>query len=102
MVEVELEVELEEVEVVEVELEEVEVAEVEVVEVELEEVELVEVELVEVGGVEDEVVEVAVDGVLVLLRIYMSSLFGPPHISKASPLQGMLQPALPSGAGPPP
>lgn len=27
---------------------------------------------------------------------------GPPHVSPLFPLQGMVQPALPSGAGPPP
>jgi hypothetical protein len=49
-------------------------------------------------------VVVVVKVVLVLLpaRLYISNLFGPPHISRAFPLQGMLQPTLPSGAGPPP
>ena len=52
------------------------------------------------------VVEVVVRVVLVLVpllvKLYISNLFGPPHISRAFPLQGMSQPTLPSGAGPPP
>ena len=33
---------------------------------------------------------------------YTFSLYDPPHVSDASPLHFMLQPVLPSGAGPPP
>jgi hypothetical protein len=63
------------------------------------------VEVVEVV----EVAEAEVDGeaVVVVLEatapnLYMSSLFGPPQYSDELPLQGILHPVKPSGAGPPP
>lgn len=39
---------------------------------------------------------------LLLLAMNISNLFDPPHVSKVLPLQGMLQPTSPLGAGPPP
>ena len=63
---------------------------------------IVEVDLVvDEGVVEDDELEVTgtapVPGAW-----YMSSLYGPPQNSDEFPLQTILQPETPSGAGPPP
>lgn len=49
-----------------------------------------------------EVLELLLDILTVLLKSYKSSLFGPPQNSDRLPLQGILHPVKPSGAGPPP
>lgn len=78
---------------------------------ELDEIEVVDVfdvfdfvDVLDVVEVVDAVneVEVVLGLVLLVPKLYMFNLFGPPHISAAFPLQGMLQPTLPSEAGPPP
>jgi hypothetical protein len=45
---------------------------------------------------------VVVEVVIVPPRLYVFNLFDPPQYSDELPLQGMLQPVKPSGAGPPP
>ena len=52
------------------------------------------------AGAED-VVELGEDEVVFVAKNKLS-LFGPPQVSSAFPLQGILHPAEPSGAGPPP
>jgi hypothetical protein len=42
------------------------------------------------------------DGSDGVINLYIVNLFGPPQISAALPLQGMLHNVSPSGAGPPP
>jgi hypothetical protein len=92
-----------EVEECKVEEEEVEVEEAEVEEEEVEDLKLeeLEVELVDNTDVVEEL-ELLLETVTVLLNSYKSSLFGPPQNSDRLPLQGMLHPVKPSGAGPPP
>jgi hypothetical protein len=85
-----------------VEVEGVEEVEVEGAEVEeVEEVEVEGVEVVETAGFV-EVLELLLEALTVLLKSYKSSLFGPPQNSDRFPLQGILHPVKPSGAGPPP
>ena len=59
------------------------------------------VELVDNTDVVEEL-ELLLETVTVLLNSYKSSLFGPPQNSDRLPLQGILHPANPSAAGPPP
>lgn len=49
-----------------------------------------------------EVPELLLEALTVLLKSYKSSLLGPPQNSERLPLQGILHPVKPSGAGPPP
>jgi hypothetical protein len=49
-----------------------------------------------------EVLELLPETLTVWLKSYRSSLFGPPQNSDRLPLQGILHPVKPSGAGPPP
>jgi hypothetical protein len=92
------ELEVEECRVEEEEIEELKVDEEEVEDFKLEEL---EVELVDNTDVVEEL-ELLLDALTVLLKSYKSSLFAPPQYSDWLPLQGILHPVKPSGAGPPP
>jgi len=86
-------------EVIEVlKVEEGEVKEDEVDDFELEEL---KVELADNTDVVEEL-ELLLEALKALLKSYKSSLFAPPQYSDWLPLQGILQPVKPSGAGPPP
>jgi hypothetical protein len=63
--------------------------------------EVLKVELVDNTDVVEEL-ELLLDALTVLLKSYKSSLFAPPQYSDWLPLQGILHPVKPSGAGPPP
>ena len=102
----ECKVEEEVIEVLKVEEEEVEecrVEEEEVEDVELEDfkLEVLKVELVDNTDVVEEL-ELLLEALKALLKSYKSSLFAPPQYSDWLPLQGILHPVKPSGAGPPP
>jgi hypothetical protein len=97
------ELDVEECKVEEEEVEECRVEEEEVEDVELEDfkLEVLKVELVDNTDVVEEL-ELLLDALTVLLKSYKSSLFAPPQYSDWLPLQGILHPVKPSGAGPPP
>ena len=65
---------------------------------------VVELAVVDVAALLVDVVVVvgATDELVAVPKEYRDSLFAPPQISADAPLQAMLQPALPSGAGAPP
>jgi hypothetical protein len=94
---------VEEEETEELDDEECKVEEEEVEDVELEDfkLEVLKVELVDNTDVVEEL-ELLLDALTVLLKSYKSSLFAPPQYSDWLPLQGILHPVKPSGAGPPP
>ena len=95
--------EVEECKVEDEEIEELKVEDGEVKEDEVDDFELEElkVELADNTDVVEEL-ELLLEALKALLKSYKSSLFAPPQYSDWLPLQGILHPVKPSGAGPPP